>query len=719
MAEPTAKLPLSGKLIKTVVDNICEAPYRGDDTWPHCSIGVAENSVVATDGRSAIIIGEPAEGHEATQRKEVFVECERGKQYGHPVAFTDVDRNVDKESGEIHTMPHVAAFIRREFDRMKPIAACSPEALLGIAKVAIAAGAKVVDLLQPREGDVGTMGFRFEFPPESGFVNLFNRWEKNIPAEGVFVVTSASAARVTREDGDPEPEAVEAPTREKKRKARDAAAIVIDEAVEALLDAPVCSVDLNGQGQRGDYKLPALAILAAPDEGAADPGDYRRQIESVLRERNLPGRIVGTRPGPTVTLYELEVPARQSSKAYIALADDLQLQLAVPSVRIAAIAGKNALGIEVPNKIARRVGLQEVCAHPEFTEGASRLLVALGQDIGGRTVLADLARMPHLLVAGATNSGKSIGIAAILTSLLLRNSPKDLRLVLIDPKKVELSLFDGIPHLMCPVITDVKEAPGVLRALWREMDRRYDQLKELGVRNIDGYNAKVAESAKLPYIVVVIDELADLMLQARAEVETSIVRLAQLARAVGIHLVVATQRPSVDIVTGLIKANIPSRIAFAVAQRIDSQVILDSPGAERLLSRGDMLFMPIEAGGHATRVQGAFVSEDEVAAVCKHWREIEQPAFELVINEPETGDSDGDSVDPLFNEAVIWIVERGQASTSMLQRKFSIGFQRSSKILDAMESAGVVGPRNGPNARPVLIDGVEALRRFKPVAVMA
>ena len=321
---------------------------------------------------------------------------------------------------------------------------------------------------------------------------------------------------------------------------------------------------------------------------------------------------------------------------------------------------------------------------------------------------ADLTRMPHLLIGGATNSGKSIGLASLITSLLMRNTPKDVRFVMIDPKRVELTLFDRIPHLMCPVIKDANEAPGVLRGLWREMDRRYDTFSEAGVRNIDGWNATASFQDKMPYVVVVIDELADLMIQAAAEVETSICRLAQLARATGIHLVIATQRPSVDVITGTIKANIASRIAFTVSSQIDSRTILDQKGAEALIGRGDMLFLPIDAS-KPVRIQGCYVSEKEIADVCGFWRNQEKPAYSLEPAEPASGDTKragggDDGVDALWEEAVRWVVDRGQASTSMLQRRFSIGFQRASRLLDTMEERNIVGPRDGPRPRDVLID---------------
>jgi S-DNA-T family DNA segregation ATPase FtsK/SpoIIIE len=316
--------------------------------------------------------------------------------------------------------------------------------------------------------------------------------------------------------------------------------------------------------------------------------------------------------------------------------------------------------------------------------------------------------MPHLLVGGATNSGKSICLATIIMSLILRMTPKDLRMVMIDPKRVELTLFESLPHLMCPVVKDVKEAAGVLRAVVREMDRRYDQFSEAGVRNIDGWNAKASFADRLPYIVVVVDELADLMIQCRNEVETSICRLAQLARATGIHLIIATQRPSVDVITGTIKNNISSRIAFAVSSGIDSRTILDTVGAEDLIGRGDMLFLPIDAT-KPIRIQGCYVSEKEIEDVCKFWSDQEKPSYvinpvEVAIRDKENQMREESDSDEHWEEAVRWVVEKGSASTSMLQRRFSIGFQRASRLLDIMEERGIVGPRDGPRPREVLVD---------------
>jgi len=463
------------------------------------------------------------------------------------------------------------------------------------------------------------------------------------------------------------------------------------------------------------YTLPGLGLLREPTpRPKRSAEEMQRNIETLegtLEQFNIEANVVEIATGPTITRYEIQLGPGIRVARITALADNIAMNLAASHVRVEApIPGKAAIGVEVPNGQPSMVSLRELCETKEFQEHPSRLCVALGQDVSGVNKYADLTRMPHLLIGGATNSGKSIGLATIITSLLMRNTPKDLRMVMVDPKRVELSLFDGVPHLMCPVVKDVKEAPGVLRAVWREMDRRYDLLSERGVRNIDGWNAKASFAEKLPYIVVVIDELADLMIQAAAEVETSIVRLAQLARAVGIHLVIATQRPSVDVITGTIKANIPSRIAFSVSSQIDSRTILDQAGAERLVGKGDMLFLPIDAS-KPLRVQGCYVSEAEIESVCQFWRAQEAPQYVLnpiqtAIAAREAEMSEQES-DPLWEEAVQWVVDRKQASTSMIQRRFSIGFQRASRLLDLMEERNIVGPRDGPRPREVLIDPSE------------
>lgn len=463
------------------------------------------------------------------------------------------------------------------------------------------------------------------------------------------------------------------------------------------------------------YKLPPLALLNAPaNKQKRSPAEMQHNIETLertLEEFGIEANVTEVATGPTITRYEIQLGPGVNVRRITNLGDNLAMNLAANHVRVEApIPGKAAVGVEVPNATATMVAMREVCDTKEFMEHPSRLVVALGQDVSGNNRFADLTKMPHLLIGGATNSGKSIGLASIIMSLLIRNTPKDVRLVMIDPKRVELTLFDGIPHLMCPVVKDVKEAPGVLRAVWREMDVRYDRLSEAGVRNIQGWNEKASFQDKMPYIVVIIDELADLMIQSAAEVETSIVRLAQLARAVGIHLVIATQRPSVDVITGTIKANIPSRMAFAVSSQIDSRTILDGAGAERLVGKGDMLFMPIEAN-KPTRIQGCYVSEKEIEDVCNFWREQEAPHYVLnpiaVAIESREREMAEESNDELWEDAVRFAVDRQQASTSMIQRKFSIGFQRASRLLDMMEERGIVGPRDGPRPREVLITAME------------
>lgn len=465
------------------------------------------------------------------------------------------------------------------------------------------------------------------------------------------------------------------------------------------------------------YQLPPIQLLAEallqPKRVQSEMQKNIETLEGTLEQFGIDATVVEVANGPTVTRYEIQLGPGVRVNRITALADNIAMELAASQVRVEApIPGKAAIGVEVPNATPMTVTLRELAEDPVFRNHPSRLCVSLGKDVSGANKYADLTKMPHLLIGGATNSGKSIGLATLITSLLMRNTPKDVRLVMIDPKRVELTLFDHVPHLMCPVIKDVKEAAGVLRAVWREMDRRYDLYSEHGVRNIDGWNAKASFQDKMPYIVVIVDELADLMIQCGAEVETIIVRLAQLARAVGIHLVIATQRPSVDVITGLIKANIPSRIAFSVASYIDSRTILDQKGAEALIGRGDMLFKPIDAI-KPIRVQGCYVSEKEIEAVCGFWRAQEKPAYVLnpveeAIADPgrEAGDF-GEETDPLWEEAVRWVVDRGQASTSMLQRKFSIGFQRASRLLDMMEERAVVGPRDGPRPRDVLVNPIE------------
>lgn len=471
----------------------------------------------------------------------------------------------------------------------------------------------------------------------------------------------------------------------------------------------------------GSYQLPPLSLLAEPPaRSKKNPQDLQKNIEileGTLDQFGVDANVVEVATGPSLTRYEIQLGPGIRVNKIVQLADNIAMSLAAHHVRVEApIPGKAAIGVEVPNPQRTLVTLREMCDSLEFHDNSSRLQVALGKDVAGVAKYADLAKMPHLLIGGATNSGKSIGLASIIMSLIVRHTPKEVRLVMIDPKRVELSLFEGLPHLMCPVVKDVKEAAGVLRAVWREMDKRYDMFSEKQVRNIDGWNSKADPDEKLPYIVVIIDELADLMIQCRAEVETSICRLAQLARATGIHLVIATQRPSVDVITGTIKANIASRIAFAVSSQVDSRTILDSVGADKLLGRGDMLFHPIDSL-KPVRVQGCYVSEKEIEDVCVFWRRQEKPFYvlnpiQIAVEEREASMREEEEADPLWEECVRFVVERGQASTSMIQRKFSIGFQRASRLLDLMEERGVVGPRDGPRPREILVDPMQMEAMF-------
>lgn len=484
------------------------------------------------------------------------------------------------------------------------------------------------------------------------------------------------------------------------------------------MEQPTLGIETD-LGPKEGYKLPPLSLLeepkARPIRSPQEMAQNIQILESTLEEFGIEANVVEVATGPTITRYEVQLGPGIKVNRITALGDNIAMNLAASHVRVEApIPGKAAVGVEVPNAHRSSIALREMFDTKDFRDHSSRLAFALGQDVGGTNRYSDLAKMPHLLIGGATNSGKSIGLASLIMAMLMRNTPKDVRLVLIDPKRVEFTLFEGVPHLMCPVVKDVKQAPGVLRALWREMDRRYDTFSEAGVRNIDGWNAKASFNEKMPYIVVVIDELADLMIQAAAEVETSIARLAQLARATGIHLVVATQRPSVDVITGTIKANISSRIAFSVTSQIDSRTILDSAGADKLIGMGDMLYMPIDAS-KPIRIQGCYVSEAEISRVCEHWKEQERPHYS--IDPAEVGaaqtsgmgsrGSDDEGPDPLWEDTVRWVVNRGEASTSMLQRKFSIGFQRASRLLDTMEERGIVGPRDGPRPREVLVSAGE------------
>lgn len=487
---------------------------------------------------------------------------------------------------------------------------------------------------------------------------------------------------------------------------------------------PKRNIPIPPPASEGNYTLPPLSLLREPSAPSRrSQSEIKEKIavlERTLEEFGIGANVVEVAHGPTVTRYEIQLDPGIKVSKVVNLADNLAMALAAIAVRVEApIPGKSAIGVEVPNDHPQVVALREVMERDEFWNAPSLLTVALGKDVAGVPKYTDLARLPHLLIGGATNSGKSMCLLSLITALLFRATPREVRIVMIDPKRVELSLFDGIPHLMCPVMRDVKQAAGALRAVLKEMDRRYDLFANAGVRNIQGYNERAPEAERLPYVVVVIDELADLMMQAAAEIETSICRLAQLARATGIHLVIATQRPSVDVITGTIKANIASRIAFAVSSQVDSRTILDMNGAERLLGRGDMLFLPIDAA-KPVRIQGCYVSEAEIEAVVEFWRAQESPVYLLNPAEFEgvlgVDSEESEEEDELYSAAVRLVVAHGQASTSMLQRRFKIGYGRAARLLDLMERRGIVGPLDGAKPRQVLVTREEAeqmLRRYE------
>lgn len=472
--------------------------------------------------------------------------------------------------------------------------------------------------------------------------------------------------------------------------------------------------------EKGEASLiPPLDLLdPGPDEATEATDEELKErkalIEGTLQSFGIEAEVTGWERGPTITRYEVR-PAPGVRVFKIAkLADDLALALAALSVRIEApVPGKSVIGIEVPNRKISLVRLRGMLEMGEFQTHPSKLAVALGRGIAGEPVVADLTQMPHLLIGGATNSGKTVCLNAIIMSILFRATPEEVKFIVIDPKRVELVYYSDLPHLVMPVVVDTQMAAGSLRWALGEMERRYELLSQAKARTVSTYNEKVEPEERLPCIVIVIDELADLMKQAPGEFEMSICRLAQLARAVGIHLVVATQRPSVDVVTGTIKANIPSRIAFAVSSHVDSRVILDMTGAERLVGRGDMLFLPVEAM-KPRRVQGTFVSEEEVVRVVSWWRERAESHFEVQpaeLMEEGVSEKVRPIEDPLFKEAVKLVVSSGHGSVSMLQRKLGIGYNRAARMMEAMEELSIVGPPDSAKAgqpRPVLVSPEKA-----------
>jgi S-DNA-T family DNA segregation ATPase FtsK/SpoIIIE len=596
------------------------------------------------------------------------------------------------------------------------------------ARFSVSAGGGAVGVLSRGAGGVGSA---------SGWlVNLVNRGPGLEPDDPE--VPPVRAAPVVREATPPRPDP-EAPSPARGAKA---AAAPLRKPQQQSLPLP-----------EAGWTFPSLDLLKDPPPRASTgPSEEALQanarlLETVLSDYGVQGEIVEIRPGPVVTLYELVPAPGIRSARVIGLADDVARSLSVTAVRIATVPGRNVIGIEVPNTKRETVFLSEILSSDEVMKASGRLPLALGKDISGKAIVADLARMPHLMIAGTTGSGKSVGVNAMILSLLYRMSPDQCRLILIDPKMLELSIYEGIPHLMAPVVTEPAKAVTALKWTVREMERRYRAMSQLGVRNIGGFNDRVAEARTkgevvtrkvqtgfdpdtgrptfeeqplalepLPFIVVVVDEMADLMMVAGKEIEQAVQRLAQMARAAGIHVIMATQRPSVDVITGTIKANFPTRISFQVISKFDSRTILGEQGAEQLLGMGDMLYM--QGGGRITRVHGPFVSDDEVEKVVAYLREQGEPAYLDDVTEPVdsntvVGDADplapsgllgsSDSDKSLFDQAVAVVAREGKASTSFIQRHLNIGYNKAAKLIEQMEKEGIVGVANHVGKREILV----------------
>ena len=489
----------------------------------------------------------------------------------------------------------------------------------------------------------------------------------------------------------------------------------VEETSETTEDDAIGDMTMEETENR-DYTLPSLDLLAEPAHNAQHQEKSQiqgtvRKLERTFHSFGVRARVTKVNVGPAVTKYEVYPEAGVKVSKIVSLHDDLALALAAKDIRIEApIPGKSAVGIEVPNQEIAMVSLREVMDNTLNNNQTSKLLFALGRDISGDAIVSELSKMPHLLIAGATGSGKSVCVNGIITTILMRAKPHEVKMMMIDPKKVELNVYNGIPHLLAPVVTDPKKASRALKKVVAEMERRYELFSETGTRNIEGYNEFIRkynqtsdeQQPNLPYIVVLVDELADLMMVASSDVEDAITRLAQMARAAGIHLIIATQRPSVDVITGVIKANIPSRIAFSVSSQTDSRTILDSGGAEKLLGRGDMLFLPVGAS-KPTRIQGAFLSDEEVERVVDHCIDQQKASYQEEMIPEDTNEIVDEVDDELFDDAVQLIIEMQSASVSMLQRRFRIGYTRAARLIDAMEDRGIVGPYEGSKPRTVLV----------------
>jgi len=472
------------------------------------------------------------------------------------------------------------------------------------------------------------------------------------------------------------------------------------------------------------YQIPPFSFLNDPDEPSVSSDDKNLRMQSQLLEKKLEdfgvhGKVVAVSPGPVITTYEYEPAPGVKINKIVSLSDDLSLALRATSIRIVApIPGKAVVGIEVPNVNREKVRFKEIVASSEFDKSKSKLTICLGKDIVGNPVVAALDKMPHLLIAGATGTGKSVALNAMICSLLYKATPDDVKLIMVDPKRIELSSYDGIPHLITPVVVDAKKATNALFWAVREMERRYELLSKMNTRNISQYNKKIESNEnpdedsrleKLPYLVIVIDELADLMMLASRDVEVTLTRLAQMARAAGIHLILATQRPSVDVLTGIIKANFPTRLTFQVSSKTDSRTIIDTNGAENLLGSGDMLFLP-PGTAKLQRIHGAYISESELSQITKFLRAQAKPEYDEKVTAAAAADASADEeqeYDERYDDAIALVTKTGQASISMIQRHLRVGYNRAARMIEVMEKEGVVGPSDGVKPREVLVTSYE------------
>ena len=582
---------------------------------------------------------------------------------------------------------------------------------------------------QPKEPDILTMAepkaepvdLIPELPEEEPVVEQGSLWEEEVPVVEVPATKPVAVEKPAMEHV-PDAAAVESFAQQLQAKAKEekvAAAMAREEVMQELEEA--------GSAPEPEYEFPPISLLrkgTGGADGTAEMRENKRRLDETLRDFKIDASIVNVIRGPSVTRYELELASGVKLSKITNLADDIALALGATGVRIAAIPDRiSVVGIEVPNKLVTTVSAREVLDSAQFERAKSRVSFAVGKDIGGNCIVGDIAKMPHMLIAGTTGSGKSVCMNSLIISLLYKAKPEEVKLIMVDPKMVELGIYNGIPHLLIPVVTDPKKAAGALQWAVTEMLRRYRLMSDAGVRNLEEYN-KLAEHSedydKMPQIVVIIDELADLMLVAAKEVEEAICRVAQMGRAAGIHLIVATQRPSTDVITGLMKANIPSRIAFAVASAVDSRIILDTLGAEKLVGKGDMLYAPL-GQGKPKRIQGCFITDEEVQAVVSFIKErqhvtdysasilaeIDLRAEQGSKGQPATA-STAEHVafacnDELLPQAVEVILETKQASVSMLQRRLKLGYARAARIVDEMEDKGIVGPFEGSKPRQLLI----------------